>query len=125
MSSELNTPLCKLHACLTNFADPLKFKPGTTDQWGAIENFHTYGGQDENSHSHYDHSEDLLTDASNLSDLGQFDRLIGCRIAIEKCKALMALKQAGQKWDDGVRSYLDSDVFALSPNATPANNQVG
>lgn len=113
-----------MNASLTYSTDPLKFKPGTTDQWGTIETFHTYGGQNETAHSHYDHSDDLLPDAGNLGDLAQFDGLIGCRMAIEKCKALMVLKQAGKKWDDGVKDYLDGDVFALSPKATPANNLV-
>lgn len=96
-----------------------------TDQWGAIENFHTYGGQNKDAHSHYDHSDDWLIGSGDLGKLAQFDGLIGCRIAIEKCKPLMALKQAGKKSDDGVRAYLDGDVFALSRNATPPNNQVG
>ncbi|KAL8782840.1 MAG: hypothetical protein Q9195_009561 [Heterodermia aff. obscurata] len=106
------------------FDHPLKFRAGAVDQWGAIENFHTYGGQDEKAHSHFDHSNDRLPNADHLDDLAQFNGLIGCRLAIEKCKGLMALKQAGKAWDDGVRSYLDGDVFMLSPKATPANNQV-
>ncbi len=113
-----------MNAFLTSSTDPLKFKPGTTDDWGAIENFHTYGGQNGNAHSHYDHSDDKLPDSGNLGNLAQFDGLIGCRVAIEKCKALLTLKQAGKKWDDGVREYLDGDVFALSPKATPANSNV-
>lgn len=109
---------------IERITDPLKFKTGMVDQWGAIENFHTYGGQDENAHSHFDHARDPLLDAGHLGDLAQFDGLIGCRVAIEKCKGLMALYQAGKTWDGGVRDYLDGDVFVLSSNATPANNQV-
>lgn len=45
-------------------------------------------------------------------------------MAVDKCKGLMALKQAGKKWDDGVKGYLDGDVFAVSDRATPANCQV-
>ncbi|KPM43290.1 hypothetical protein AK830_g3276 [Neonectria ditissima] len=104
--------------------NPLVYKSGTTDRWGAIENFHTYGGQDENLHSHYDHPNDKLPDPGNLGDLSQFDGLIGCRMAVEKCQGLLKLKQAGTKWKEGVEAYLDGDVFALSPTASPANNEV-
>ncbi|KAG9853766.1 hypothetical protein KCU98_g2812, partial [Aureobasidium melanogenum] len=106
--------------------DPLKFKPGTYDRWGPIENFHTYGGQDTNAHSHFDHSNDAIPNPGNLGDVSQFDGLVGCRMAVEKCKELIALKRAGKGWDDdhGVRKYLDEDVFALATQVSPANNQV-
>ncbi|KAF7563162.1 hypothetical protein G7046_g953 [Stylonectria norvegica] len=104
--------------------NPLRYKPGTADRWGEIENFHTYGGQDENLHSHYDHPDDKLPDPRNLGDLSQFDGLIGCRMAVEKCQGLLKLKQAGTKWNEGVEAYLNKDVFALSPKVTAANNEV-
>ncbi|MCJ1282093.1 hypothetical protein MMC26_001416 [Xylographa opegraphella] len=104
--------------------DSLKFKPGTVDQWGAIENFHTYSGQNEAAHSHYDYSNNPLSNSGNLGNLAQFDGFIGCHMAIEKCKGLMTLKQSGTKWNNGVKDYLDRDVFALSSRPTPANNQV-
>lgn len=94
------------------------------DLWGPIENFHTYGGQDEGSHSHYDHGSESLPDPDNLSDLSQFNGLIGCRMAIEKCQGLLKLKQAGTKWSEGVEAYLSGDVFELSRTATGANNEV-
>lgn len=50
--------------------------------------------------------------------------MIGCRQAVEKCKKLMTLKQAGTKWSDGVEAFLDNEVFGISANATPANTQV-
>ena len=59
-----------------------------------------------------------------MANIDQFNGLIGCRMAVDKCKGLMVLKQAGKKWDDGVRAYFDEDVFALSLNATPANSHV-
>lgn len=45
-------------------------------------------------------------------------------MAIDKCQALMALKQSGKKWDDGVRQFFEDNVFKLSDDATPANNEV-
>lgn len=104
--------------------DPLQFKAGVADRWGAIENFHTYNGQNEDGHSHYDHGTDNLSDPGNLSNLSQFDSLVGCRSAVDKCIGLMQLKHAGKKWDEGVRDYLDKEVFALATNASPANNEV-
>lgn len=104
--------------------DPLQYKPGTFDRWGAIENFHTYGGQDTHAHSHFDHSDASLVNASDLNDLSQFDKLLGCRMAIAKCQALMALKQSGTKWDEGVRQFFADEVFELSKGVTAANSQV-
>ncbi|KAF4823451.1 hypothetical protein CGCTS75_v010342 [Colletotrichum tropicale] len=105
-------------------SSPLKFRQGTVDRWGAIENFHTYSGQDGMAHSHYDHATDGIPNPGDLSDLDQWNNLIGCRDATDKCKGLADLKHAGKKWDEGVRDYLDQEVFAVSPNATVANNRV-
>lgn len=103
--------------------DPLQFQLGIADQWGAIENFHVYDGQND-LHSLYDHSSVPIPQPANLTYLDQFNALIGCRDAVNKCIGLIQLKQAGKTWDTGVSTYLDTDVFALSPNATPANTQV-
>ena len=94
------------------------------DRWGAIENFHTYNGQDEHDHAHYDHPDTKLQDPNNLGNLSQFDSLIGCRMAIEKCRRLVELRNAGTKWDEGVRQFFDDEVFALAPGATPSNAEV-
>ncbi|GKU08054.1 unnamed protein product, partial [Fusarium langsethiae] len=81
--------------------DPLRFKQGVADRWGPIINFHTYFGQDGDSHSHYDHSSDGVPDPGNLSNLEQWNSLIGCRDAADKCKELAERKNAEEKWDSG------------------------
>lgn len=52
--------------------------------------------------------------------------MIGCRDAVDRCKALAEKKLEGKKWegDDGVRQFLDTEVFALSGQKGPANNKV-
>ncbi|KAF4985857.1 hypothetical protein FGRMN_11073 [Fusarium graminum] len=102
--------------------DPLKFKHGAADRWGAIENFHTYSGQDSDAHSHYDHASDGVPEPGNLGNLDQWNDLIGCRDAVDKCKDLAALARDGKKWED-VKGFLE-EVFTISPNARPANSQV-
>lgn len=103
---------------------PLKYKPGIADRWGPIENFHCYGGQNTDAHSHFDHSNESIPDPHRLSDLAQWDGLLGCRDAVDKCVEFMSLKQAGKKWDDGVRKFFDDGILKLSETATPANSQV-
>ncbi|KAF4445213.1 serine protease abc transporter b family tagd [Fusarium acutatum] len=109
-----------------NVTDPLRFQKGVADRWGAIENFHTYFGQNGSQHEHYDHTDDEIPDPNNLDNLDQWNDLIGCRDAVEKCKALALLKRAGKTWDEdkGVREFLDTEVFVLAEDATPANNHV-
>lgn len=94
------------------------------DQWGEILNFHTYSGQNDGAHAHFDHADDKLSNAGHLDDLDQWNGLVGCRSAVDKCIGLISMKQAGQKWEDGVKQYLDQEVFAVSSDATPANNSV-
>ncbi|KAF4965852.1 hypothetical protein FSARC_6372 [Fusarium sarcochroum] len=103
--------------------DPLKFRQGATDRWGPIINFHTYFGQDGDSHSHYDHSNDGIPDPGNLGNLDQWNSLIGCRDAADKCKELAERKLAGEKWES-VRAWLDTEVFALSKNKTASDSTV-
>ncbi|OAL51015.1 subtilisin-like protein [Pyrenochaeta sp. DS3sAY3a] len=105
--------------------NPLKFQPGVADKWGPIENFHVYNGQDDGQHEKYDHANVSIPDPGNLANLDQFNGLIGCRDAVEKCRGLVELKKEGKTWDTGVRKYLDEVVFALSKDATGANTQVG
>jgi hypothetical protein len=59
-----------------------------------------------------------------LGDVAQWGALIGCATAIEKCRGLIELKKAGKRWDDGVRKYLDEEVFALSAKVMGADNRV-
>jgi hypothetical protein len=87
-------------------------------------NFHTYFGQNGDSHAHYDHANDGIPDPGNLGKLDQWNSLIGCRDAVEKCKGLAELKLAGKTWEGGVKEYLDREVFALSEHKTPSDNTV-
>ncbi|KAK1521311.1 hypothetical protein CPAR01_14834 [Colletotrichum paranaense] len=106
--------------------DPLKFKDGTIDRWGPIQIFHTYYGQDSASHKHYDHFFDRIPDPEHLDNLEQWNNLIGCRDAVDRCKVLVEKKLEGKKWegDDGVRQFLDTEVFALSGQEGQVNNKV-
>ncbi|KAK7434399.1 hypothetical protein CaCOL14_013009 [Colletotrichum acutatum] len=106
--------------------DPLKFKDGTADRWGPIQIFHTYYGQDSASHKHYDHFFDRIPDPEHLDNLEQWNNMIGCRDAVDRCKALAEKKLEGKKWegDDGVRQFLDTEVFALSGQKGLAINTV-
>ncbi|KAH6680104.1 hypothetical protein F5X68DRAFT_193152 [Plectosphaerella plurivora] len=104
--------------------DPLTYKPGTTDRWGAILNFHTYFGQNSDKHAHYDHPSDAIPEPENLGNLDQWNSLIGCRDAADKCVALARMRFEGKKWDDGVARFLDEDVFGVDEHATPANDHV-
>ncbi len=104
--------------------DPLQFPSGIADKWGAIENFHVYNGQNDKQHELYDHSDISIPDPTNLANLDQFNGMIGCRDAVEKCRGLIELKKAGKTWDTGVKTYLDEVVFPLSGNASDADTQV-
>ncbi|KAJ1324700.1 hypothetical protein MN608_09403 [Microdochium nivale] len=106
-------------------ADPLTYKPGTTDRWGAILNFHTYFGQNGSKHAHYDHSSVTIADPENLANLDQWNGMIGCRDAVDKCVALARMRFDGKGWDDGVAKFLEEQVFAVDENATPANDHIG
>lgn len=105
-------------------ADPLQFQPGVVDKWGPIENFHVYSGQDDDHHGLYDHANTPIPDPTNLANLDQFNSMIGCRDAVEKCRGLIELKKSGKTWETGVRTYLDEVVFSLSQEVTDADTRV-
>jgi hypothetical protein len=108
----------------TTVPDPLQFQPGVADTWGQIENFHVYNGQDDQQHELYDHGDTPIPDPTNLANLDQFNGMIGCRDAVEKCCGLIELKKAGKTWETGVKTYLDEVVFPLSLDATDADTRV-
>ncbi|KXJ85351.1 hypothetical protein Micbo1qcDRAFT_223267 [Microdochium bolleyi] len=105
---------------------PLVYKPGTTDRWGAILNFHTYYGQDDGQHKHFDHGSDKIPDPGNLGNLDQWNGLLGCRDAADKCTELAQLRFTGKTWGGtgGVEEFLDQHVFVVDKNATPANHSI-
>ncbi|KAI4160368.1 MAG: hypothetical protein LQ342_005779 [Letrouitia transgressa] len=99
----------------------IQFKPGTYGRWGSVISFHCYSGQDDDRHSHYDSLEGVAPVPKQLST---FDKILGARDAIDKSAGLINFFTAQTKWEDGVKQFLEQDVFALAPNAKPANSDV-
>jgi hypothetical protein len=103
-------------------ADGIKYKPGVVDRWGAILNFHTYGGQGED-HGHYDHSSDGRVENMNLTDLESWNDLVGCRDGLDACIVLANYWTRKAPWDE-VSQWLDTKVFELSKDVTSGDNTV-
>ena len=99
----------------------IHFKPNTYGRWGSIIAFHCYSGQDEKRHSHYDSNEG--TDPIP-KQMDTFNNIIGARDAIEKSASFIKYFAAQTKWEDGVKQFLEQEVFALAPNAKPSDNNV-
>ncbi|KAJ8131011.1 hypothetical protein O1611_g2614 [Lasiodiplodia mahajangana] len=100
----------------------MRFKDNMWGDWGAIINFHCYLGQDSDLHSHYDGLEDApLPSPTNLDS---FNSIIGARNAIAASKKLIDFWADGTRWEDGVETFLRTEVFAIDPDATPSNSQV-
>ncbi|OTB05585.1 hypothetical protein M426DRAFT_260087 [Hypoxylon sp. CI-4A] len=100
----------------------MTFKSGAYGDWGAIITFHSYGGQDSHRHAHYDGLEDKPLPVPKKLD--SFNSIIGARNAIENCKTLINYFAGGTKWEDGVQSFLEKEVFPLDEQARPSNSQV-
>ncbi|CVL03394.1 uncharacterized protein FPRN_11750 [Fusarium proliferatum] len=101
--------------------DRVRFKKGAPGRFSYIKNFHCYNGQSTDSHEHYDRlpsGEDL-----EPSDLSTFDRLNGARDAIDKCTRLAQFWNNKTRWEDGVRQFLDEDVFMMQ-DATDSDTNV-
>ncbi|KAL8793411.1 MAG: hypothetical protein Q9195_003997 [Heterodermia aff. obscurata] len=97
------------------------FKKGTYGRYGSIIAFHTYGGQDEPRHSHYDTTDGDLPLPRNLDS---FNGVLGARDAIEASTKIINFVVAKTKWDEGVRQFLSDEVFALDEKVQPGNTQV-
>ena len=93
---------------------------GEADRWGAVLNFHNYGGQDEHKHETLDHGFDTV-DSIDLRNPDAWNNLSGCREGLDKCIRLANFwtKKAG--WSE-VQKWLDAEVFAISPKATNSNS---
>jgi hypothetical protein len=100
----------------------MTFKPGTYGDWGAIIVFHCYGGQDSDRHSYYDGLEGAPLPVPK--NLNSFNSIIGARNAIEACKKLINYFADGTKWEDGVQTFLETEVFPIDKDARPSNSQV-
>ena len=99
----------------------IQFKSGTYGRWGPIISFHCYSGQDSERHSHYDSLEGAAPVPKQLST---FNKIIGARDAIDKSAELINLFTKEARWEDGAKQLLEQEVFALAPNAKPANKEV-
>lgn len=99
-----------------------RFKPGTYGRWGAVENFHSYRGQSAEEHDRYDSPPNTL----RPTDLTSFNGMVGAREAVEVSSRVLSRWRAGTPWaaTDGPKEYLEGTVFAISPDATPADSTV-
>ncbi|KAI0471227.1 hypothetical protein F4859DRAFT_505114 [Xylaria cf. heliscus] len=98
------------------------FKPGKWGDWGAVVNFHCYKGQKGDLHAHYDG-----LGGSKLpvpKNLDSFNSIIGARNAIDGCKKLINFWADGTKWEDGVETFLETEIFAIDEYASPSNSEV-
>ncbi|KAF4467375.1 hypothetical protein FALBO_5753 [Fusarium albosuccineum] len=97
------------------------FPNGRPGRFTHIENFHCYEGQSEDHHGHYD---DIPNGESlDPSNVGSFDCIVGAADAIDKCTRLAEFWKNKTRWDDGVRKFLDEDVF-LVMDATDSDTNV-
>ena len=115
------TPRCDL---LTNTSGFLAFKAGTYGRFGEIETFHTYSGQDDERHGHYDEIPGGLKNLPKANNIDSFNIIIGARDAIDKSKTLINFWAANTAWENGVEQFLSDEVFKLDPNATVGDTSV-
>lgn len=101
----------------------IQFKRKSYGDWGPIRVSHTYKGQDEHRHSHYD-TIGKKDEVPIPRKLDTFDKVIGARNAIDATIKLTNYYHAKTRWDDGVGQFLSDDVFALDNDVQPANTQV-
>ena len=92
------------------------------DRWGAILNFHTYAGQSYD-HATFDHSKDGSVENLDLRSLDSWNGLVGCRDGLEACITPTSYWVRIALWDE-VAAWLNTVVFKLSDDATPADNTV-
>ena len=100
----------------------LHFKPGTHGKWGSVMVFHTYSGQSNPRHQHYDGLEGAPL--PNPKDIQSFNSIIGARSAIQSCINLLNLFADKTPWNNGVRQLLEDDIFRLDPEARPSDSSV-
>lgn len=109
--------------------NPGDLKPGKTDEfvdgkwgdYGEIENFHCYAGQDHSEHDKYDNYDaDLL----NVSSLETFNGLIGARNSVNYCIKLVDFWKARVPYNNGPKAMFENEIFKLAANATPSDTNV-
>ncbi|KAM0192286.1 hypothetical protein ACHAPI_008462 [Fusarium lateritium] len=98
----------------------IRFRPDTYGDWGSIICFHTYNDQDGDRHGHYD-DKDGEQDP-DPKDVTTFNEMVGARNAIDGCTKLINLFIKKTKWDDGVKQFLEDDIFLLDSCAKPSDH---
>lgn len=98
----------------------IRFRPDTYGDWGPIICFHTYNDQDGDRHGHYD-DKDGEQDP-DPKDVTTFNEMVGARNAIDGCTNLINLFIKKTRWDDGVKQFLEDDIFVLDPCAKPSDH---
>ncbi|KAH7233172.1 hypothetical protein BKA59DRAFT_549499 [Fusarium tricinctum] len=98
----------------------IRFRPDTYGDWGSIICFHTYNDQDGDRHGHYD-DKDGEQDP-DPKDVTTFNEMVGARNAIDGCTKLINLFINKTKWDDGVKQFLEDEIFVLDPCAKPSDH---
>ncbi|KAG5661863.1 hypothetical protein KAF25_004102 [Fusarium avenaceum] len=98
----------------------IRFRPDTYGDWGSIICFHTYNDQDGDRHGHYD-DKDGEQDP-DPKDVTTFNEMVGARNAIDGCTNLINLFIKKTKWDNGVKQFLEDDIFVLDPCAKPSDH---
>jgi hypothetical protein len=93
---------------------------GEADRWGAVLNFHAFGGQNEDQHKHFDHSSDDVAKV-DLKNPNSWTGLSGCRDGLDKCITLANFWHRKAPWSE-VYHWLDTEVFEISPDASPSDN---
>ncbi|KAF5022677.1 hypothetical protein F66182_5225 [Fusarium sp. NRRL 66182] len=98
----------------------IRFRPDTYGDWGSILCFHAYNDQDGDRHSHYDDKNGERDPAPR--DVTTFNEIVGARNAIDGCTALINFFVQKARWEDGVKQFLEEEIFVLDHDARPSDN---
>ncbi|RGP73113.1 hypothetical protein FLONG3_6429 [Fusarium longipes] len=98
----------------------IRFRPDTYGDWGSIICFHTYNDQDGDRHSHYDDKDGEVDPTPR--DVTTFNETIGARNAIDACTGLINMFVKKTEWDDGVKQFLEEEIFVLDRCARPSDH---
>jgi hypothetical protein len=99
---------------------PHKFKKGTYGKYGAILNFHSYAGQG-SEHGAWDIVGIAGMDSRNLES---FNRIPGGRNALDHSIQMINYWVNKTPWESGPKEYLETKVFVVHKDATPAVNKI-
>ncbi|KAH7174852.1 uncharacterized protein B0J16DRAFT_364875 [Fusarium flagelliforme] len=97
----------------------IRFQPDTYGDWGSIVCFHTYNDQDGDRHGHYDDKDGEVDPTPR--DVTTFNETIGARNAIDACTNMINMFIKKTEWDDGVKQFLEDEIFVLDRCARPSD----